>query len=55
MKTKLTAALLALLLSPSLALAMGCSGDHKDISASSCKDGATYDSEKGVCVLTPST
>ena len=39
MKTKLTAALLALLLSPSLALAMGCSGDHKDISASSCKDG----------------
>jgi hypothetical protein len=56
MKTKITAALIAVMLSPSLAFAMGgCSGEHKEITASSCKDGATWDAAKGACVLTPTT
>jgi hypothetical protein len=55
MKTKITAALIAMMLTPSLALAMGCSSDHKEITASSCKDGATWDAAKGECILTPST
>ena len=54
MKIKTTVAVLALLLSPTFAFAQ-CMGDHKEITASSCKDGSTYDAEKGVCVLTPST
>ncbi len=47
-KTTLAAALLAL--SPSIALAMGCSeGGHEQVTMS-CADGTVFDSEKGVCV-----
>lgn len=55
MKTKITAALIAMMLTPSLALAMGCSGEHMDITVSSCKEGATWDAAKGECVVTPTT
>lgn len=57
MKTKITAAaLLALMLTPNLALAMGgCSGAHKDVTASSCAEGSTYDTASGACVLSPTT
>jgi len=33
----------------------GCSGAHKDVTASSCKEGSVYDSAKGECVLNPTT
>lgn len=56
MKTKITAALLAVMLAPNVALAMGgCSSDHKNVTASSCKEGSTYDAASGTCVLTPTT
>ncbi len=56
MKTKIIAAFIAVMLSPTLSFAMGgCSGAHKEITASSCKDGATWDAAKGECVLNPST
>lgn len=53
MKTKLTAAVIALMLLPSMSVAY-CSG-HKEITASSCKDGTSWDQAKGTCVLTPTT
>lgn len=54
MKTKITAALVAILLTPGFAFAQ-CSGAHKDITASSCKEGSVYDATKGECVLSPTT
>lgn len=56
MKLKITAALMALVLAPSMAMAMGgCSDGHKNVTASSCKEGSVYDAGKGECVLTPTT
>lgn len=53
MKTKITAALIALILSPGLALAQGCGG-HKNVT-SSCAVGAVYDAASGKCVTSPTT
>ena len=53
MKTKLTAAVIALMLLPSVSMAY-CSG-AKEVTASSCKDGATWDQTTGTCVVTPTT
>lgn len=53
MKTKITAAVFCLILAPGFAMAQ-CS-DKQHISASSCKDGYTWDQTKGECVLNPST
>lgn len=53
MKTKLTAAVITLMLLPSVSMAY-CSG-HKEITASSCKDGMSWDQAKGECTLTPTT
>ena len=48
-KTTLAAALLAL--SPSFALAMGCSwGEHTETTAMSCAEGMILDEESGTCV-----
>lgn len=55
MKIKITAALVALMLSPGLALAMGCSGGQKNITASNCADGSSYDTASGACVPAPTT
>ncbi|MFN4153623.1 MAG: hypothetical protein ACK4HF_03125 [Paracoccaceae bacterium] len=53
MKTRITTAVIALMLLPSMSMAY-CSG-HKEITASSCKDGMSWDQAKGECVLTPTT
>lgn len=53
MKKKVTAAVIALLMAPSLSMAM-CS-DSQHISASSCKDGYSWDQAKGECILKPTT
>ncbi|MFN7224383.1 MAG: hypothetical protein ACK4MS_10230 [Paracoccaceae bacterium] len=53
MKTKLTAAVIALMLLPTISMA-ACGG-HKEITASSCKEGMTWDSAKGECVQSPTT
>ena len=46
MKTKLMLAVLALAVSPTVALAMGCSSGHvKDEIVMSCADGMTYDAQ----------
>lgn len=55
MKTKITAALIALMLSPSLAFAMGCGSGHKNVTASNCIDGSTYDAATATCVPSPTT
>jgi hypothetical protein len=48
MKTFLT---IALLLTPTLAFAEGgCRGEHSQIEASSCAEGAVWDEAKGVCM-----
>ncbi|MCH2163527.1 MAG: hypothetical protein MK098_02590 [Marinovum sp.] len=48
-KTFLTAA--ALLVIPSLSLAMGCSsGKHYDQTAMSCAEGMVYDAQSGTCI-----
>jgi hypothetical protein len=52
MKTYLTAAVIALLL-PATGFAQCNSA--KQITASSCKDGMTWDQAKGECVLSPTT
>jgi hypothetical protein len=54
MKTKITAALIAVMLTPGIAFAT-CSGAKKDVTASSCKDGSVYDAAKGACILSPTT
>ncbi|WP_395540403.1 hypothetical protein [Neotabrizicola sp. sgz301269] len=47
---------LALAFSPALALAEGCHGTmKKDVTASSCIEGAVWDAEKGQCVVQPSS
>lgn len=53
MKTKIAAAALTLMLLPSVTMAY-CSG-AKEITASSCKGGMTWDQAKGECILTPTT
>jgi len=53
MKTKLTAAVIALMLLPSVSMAQ-CAG-VKQITASSCKDGTIWDQAKGECVMSPTT
>ena len=53
MKTKITTAVIALMLLPSMSMAY-CSG-HKEITASSCKEGSSWDQGKGECIPTPTT
>lgn len=53
MNIKLTTAVIALMLLPSVSMAQ-CSG-AKEITASSCKEGMTWDQAKGECTLTPTT
>jgi len=56
MKTKITAALIAFMLVPNLAMAMGgCSGTKNDVTASSCSEGSVYDTTKGQCIASPTT
>ncbi len=46
----------ALMVAPSLALAMGCSSDHRlDQQAMSCADGTMWDPAAGACVPLVST
>jgi hypothetical protein len=48
MKTILT---IALLLTPTLSFAEGgCRGEHSQINASTCAEGAVWDEAKGVCL-----
>ena len=53
MKTKTLLAVTALMLAPSLAMAMGCSGKYHDQQAASCMPGTSWDAEKQACVETP--
>jgi predicted outer membrane protein len=56
MKIRMTIAVFALSLAPALAFAQGC--DHskaKQITASSCKAGTTWDAAKGTCIDTPAS
>ena len=53
MKMKLTTAVIALMLLPSVSMAY-CSG-MKEVTASSCADGMTWDEAKGECAVTPTT
>lgn len=53
MKTKITTAVIALMLLPSMSMAYCNSA--KEITASSCKDGMVWDQTAGACVLTPTT
>lgn len=53
MKTTITTAVIALMLLPSMSMAQ-CSG-AKDVTASSCKEGSTWDQAKGECMPTPTT
>lgn len=56
MQIKTALAALALCLAPALALAEGCHGTMmKDVTASSCPEGAVWDQAKGLCVLQPSS
>ncbi len=50
MKIKTAIATLALALAPSIALAMGCSSDHRMQEAMSCAEGSVWDAEAGTCV-----
>ncbi len=54
MKLKTTLAVIALSLAPTLALAGGGCSD-KEITASSCVAGATWDEAKGACVANPTS
>lgn len=51
MKTKVTAAVIALLLAPSAIWAMCSAEEH----ASSCKEGYVWDSVKAECIVKPTT
>jgi hypothetical protein len=56
MKIKTTLAALALSIVPGLAFAGGgCHDGMKEVTASSCKDGAVWDESKGMCVVQPSS
>lgn len=52
MKTKTTLAVIALMLAPSFAMAMGCSS--KETTASACGEGQVYDAGAQKCVTTTS-
>ena len=54
MKTKMLLATLALAVSPSIALAMGCSGGHSKAEevTMSCAAGSVFDAESQRCVPT---
>ena len=47
-KTMTTALILTIL--PTLSLAMGCSGEHREQTAMSCAEGMMIDEETGLCV-----
>ena len=49
MKLKFTLAAAILALTPTLALAMGCSKEHAIEQAMSCADGMVWDADKGSC------
>ena len=50
MKIKTTLAVIALMLSPTFALAEGgCANSKSNISASACTDGTIYDAATGTC------
>ncbi|MEF3047418.1 hypothetical protein [Pseudotabrizicola sp. L79] len=51
MKTKVTAAVIALMLAPSAIWAMCSAGQH----ASSCVEGMVWDDAKAECVAKPTT
>lgn len=51
MKTKVTAAVIALMLAPTAIWAMCAAGEH----ASSCKEGFVWDEGKAECVAKPTT
>lgn len=51
MKTKVTAAVIALMLAPSAIWAMCSAEEH----AASCKDGYVWDGAKSECVAKPTT
>lgn len=53
MKIKTTLAALALIVTPALAAAAGCMGDHKEASMS-CADGSTWDPNTRTCVTSSS-
>lgn len=53
MKTKITAAVIAIMLLPTVSIAQ-CMG-AKEVTASSCKDGMIWDQATGACVLSPTT
>ncbi|MCU0817048.1 MAG: hypothetical protein MUF74_11430 [Cypionkella sp.] len=53
MKIKITAAVIALMLAPSFAMAQ-CM-DKADVTAASCQQGHVWDEAKGTCVLSPTT
>jgi hypothetical protein len=57
MNIKATLAVIALALSPTLALAEGgCHNEKaKEITASSCMVGTTWDETKGTCVANPTS
>ncbi len=56
MKIKTTLAVIALSLAPTLALAGGdCGMKAKEITASSCIAGSTWDEAKGTCVANPTS
>lgn len=55
MTKKITLAAMALALLPTFAVAQGCHGEKKEISASSCMEGHVWDETKGACVLQPSS
>jgi hypothetical protein len=55
MTGKLVLATMALALLPTLAVAQGCHGEKKEVSASSCMEGHVWDEAKGACVLQPSS
>ncbi len=57
MKIKTTLAVIALSFSPTLALAGGGCSDMKakEITASSCMAGSTWDETKGACVANPTS
>ena len=50
MTLKTLTAALALLLVPSLTLAMGCSSEAQSEEAMSCAEGSVMDAETGTCV-----
>jgi hypothetical protein len=56
MKIKTTLAVIALSLTPGLAIAQGCHSDQvKADSASSCMPGASWDEAKAACVTNPTS